>query len=245
MNGGMLARRRRLAARLLKAAVAGACLVSVFATTACDRGARDDTVAAAGDVAGARDSATSVSDGERWTDRELDVKSFSVPTEGRDSISIARKVADARRAGPESIATAASIIDRAAEEGGAMLPIKAGTNDWVCVPDDPITPVDDPVCLNKVAQRWASAIYKGSGSFRHEGLGVGYKLRGGAIASNTDPFLIRPSAGNSWVIEPPHVLLMFEDTTGLSDLPDDPAQGGPWVSWRGTPYMTVKVPIAP
>ena len=182
---------------------------------------------------------------ERYTDRSVDLNSLRVPTTGRDSASRARKTADAKRAGPGSIATDATVIDRAAEVGGPMLPVRAGRNGWVCVPDDPVTPVDDPVCLNDVAQRWASGVYMGRDSFPHVGLGVGYKLRGGALASSTDPFLIRPLEGDSWIIEPPHVILVFQDTTGLGALPDDPAEGGPWVSWRGTPYVHVKVPIAP
>lgn len=181
----------------------------------------------------------------RYTDRELDVRGVQAPKTGRDSASIARKIADARRAGPVSITDDASYIDRSAEVGGPMLPIRAGTNSWVCVPDDPITPVDDPVCLNSVAQRWASGAFMGRESFSHRGLGVGYKLRGGVTASSTDPYLIRPLDGESWIIEPPHVILIFQDTTGLGALPDHPGQGGPWVSWRGTPYMHVKVPISP
>lgn len=182
---------------------------------------------------------------QRYTDRTMDLNSLQVPKTGRDSASVALKSADARRAGPASIASDATIIDRAAVVGGPMLPLRGGRSGWVCVPDDPVTPVDDPVCLNSVAQRWASGVYMGKESFPHEGLGVGYKLRGGALASNTDPFLIRPLDGDSWIIEPPHVILVFQDTTGLGALPDDPGQGGPWVSWRGTPYAHVKVPIAP
>lgn len=182
---------------------------------------------------------------QRYTDRQPDLKSLKRPTTGRDSASVARKTTDARRAGPASIASDASVIDRAAEVGGPMLPIRAGTNGWVCAPDDPVTPVDDPVCLNPVAQRWASGVYMGKDSFSHHGLGVGYKLRGAALASSSDPFLVRPLEGDSWIIEPPHVILVFQDTTGLGALPDDPNQGGPWVSWRGTPYMHVKVPISP
>jgi len=182
---------------------------------------------------------------ERYTGRTVNLKSFDVPKTGRDSASIARKTADAMRAGPASIAGDASVIDRAAEVGGPMLPIRSGDNAWVCVPDDLVTPVDDPVCLNSVAQRWASGVYMGKDSFSHRGLGVGYKLRGGALASNTDPYLIRPLEDDAWIIEPPHVILIFQDTTGLGALPDEPGQGGPWVSWRGTPYMHVKVPLSP
>lgn len=181
----------------------------------------------------------------RYTDREVDLNALQVPETGRDSVSKAVKIADARRAGPASIAAKASVIDRAAETGGHMLPIRGGRNGWVCVPDDPVTPVDDPVCLSGVAQRWASGWYKGLDSFPHDGLGVAYKLRGGATASKTDPYLIRPLDGDSWIIEPPHVILIFQDTTGLGALPDDPSEGGPWVSWRGTPYQSVKVPLAP
>jgi len=208
-------------------------------------------VSACGEGAGGSADVAQGSSPARYTDRELDLESevnrdsTAGRRPGRDSASVARKTADARRAGPASIAAGASVIDRAAKPGGVMLPLRQGDNDWVCVPDDPVTPVDDPVCLNRPAQKWASGVYRGLESFPHDGLGVGYKLHGGALASSSDPYLVRPLEGDSWIIEPPHVILVFQDTTGLGALPDDPGQGGPWVSWRGTPYMHVKVPISP
>lgn len=255
MTSSRTQRPRRLSLRAAGLSIA-LTLAALAALAACESragdGAESDSVATRGEGSQPAQNlpvmTTAVEDTTglvRYTDREPDMSALQVPETGRDSASRARKIEDARRAGPASIAVEASVIDRAAETGGHMLPVRAGRNGWVCLPDDPITPVDDPVCLNGVAQRWASGWYKGLDSFRHEGLGVAYKLRGGATASKTDPYLIRPLDGESWIIEPPHVILIFQDTTGLGALPDDPSEGGPWVSWRGTPYQSVKVPLAP
>ncbi len=200
---------------------------------------------------GASDSTPSPADDStpkrvrKWVlDERLPNEPVPLNLAGRDSTSRAQKIADAESAGPPSVTRLAAIIDRAAEEGGLMLPLRGGNNGWACVPDDPITPAHDPVCLNGSGQKWASAVYKGDLVFEPEGLGIGYKLQGGAIASATDPYQVRPLPDEEWIIEPPHIILIFEDTTGLGHFPTKPENGGPWVSWVGTPFMHVKVPVS-
>ncbi len=60
-------------------------------------------------------------------------------------------------AAPRAIAKNATIVDQPGKEGGEMPVLRKGTNDWTCMPDDPSTPANDPMCLDKNAVDWAKA----------------------------------------------------------------------------------------
>jgi hypothetical protein len=38
-------------------------------------------------------------------------------------------------------------------------------------------------------------------------------------------------------------MVITPDAAALSALPTDPAGGGPWVMWPGTPYAHIMVPV--
>ena len=77
-----------------------------------------------------------------------------------------------------------------------------------------------------------------------EGTGIAYNLRG-SVASNTDPYASGPTAGNQWVVSPPHIMVLYADPKMLDAYPTDPKSGGPWVMWKGTPYAHLMVPVSP
>src|SRR2546422_11306268 len=60
----------------------------------------------------------------------------------------AQKIADAMKAAPRSISAKATIMDWPATEGGKMVPLRAGTNGWTCLPDFPATRGDAPMCAD-------------------------------------------------------------------------------------------------
>ena len=60
-------------------------------------------------------------------------------------------------AAPRAIAKNATIVDQSGKEGGEMPVLRKGMNDWTCMPDDPSTPANDPMCLDKNAVDWAKA----------------------------------------------------------------------------------------
>jgi hypothetical protein len=140
------------------------------------------------------------------------------------------------------LAVDATVMDWPASEGEEMTELRAGTNGWTCMPDIPHTPGNDPMCLDPVFAEWGNAWQSRTappeGSF-----GLAYMLRGGADASNTDPFATEPAAGEDWVNVGPHVMIVVPDPTMLESMTDDPETGGPWVMWKGTPYAHVMVPL--
>ncbi len=87
-------------------------------------------------------------------------------------------------AAPRAIAKNATIVDQPGKEGGEMPVLRKGMNDWTCMPDDPSTPANDPMCLDKNAVDWAKA-WKSHTEPKLSGAGMGYMLQGGGSASNT------------------------------------------------------------
>src|SRR5205823_12440312 len=100
-------------------------------------------------------------------------------------------------AAPRAIAKNATIVDQSGKEGGEMPVLRKGMNDWTCMPDDPSTPANDPMCLDKNAVDWAKA-WKSHTEPKLSGAGMGYMLQGGGSPSNTDPFATKPAEGKKW-----------------------------------------------
>jgi len=152
-------------------------------------------------------------------------------------MSQAQKIALAVSAGPEAISKNATIVDMT--DMHHLKQLRAGTNGWVCY----ASPVY-PMCLDKEWQKWMEAWMNKTG-LKIDATGIGYMLRGDKGASNTDPYATAPTADNQWVVDPPHVMVLYRDPKMLDAYPTDPKSGGPWVMWKGTPYAHVMVPVSP
>jgi hypothetical protein len=153
----------------------------------------------------------------------------------------ADRIALAMSAAPVAVSGAATIIDFDAD--GEVVELRAGTNGWLCLPDDPATPGDDPMCLDAVWQEWVGAHGNRTPPSTSR-LGIAYMLRGGAAASNDDAFATEPPAGQAWIHDGPHLMLLVPDPDRLlQGITRDHASGQPYVMWGGTDYAHVMVPI--
>ncbi len=123
-----------------------------------------------------------------------------------------------------------------------MTVLRQGSSGWTCLPNDPSTPSNDPMCLDKNAMEWAKA-WKSKAAPKLSGPGIGYMLQGGGSASNTDPFAAKPAAGESWMKEPPHIMIFPAAKLDANVYSSDPHSGGPWIMWGGTPYEHLMVPV--
>jgi len=65
--------------------------------------------------------------------------------------------------------------------------------------------------------------------------GIGYMLQGGGSASNTDPFAKKPAAGETWMKEPPHIMVFPVGKLDPAMHSTDPHTGRPWVMWGARP----------
>lgn len=120
--------------------------------------------------------------------------------------------------------------------------LRAGTNGWTCLPDVPGTPGDDPMCLDSAWMSWAQA-WQSHTPVSIDRVGLAYMLRGGTDASNTDPWATEPAPGDTWVHSGPHVMVIVPNPAHLEGLSTDPGNGGPWVMWKGTPYVHIMMPV--
>ncbi|HEY6064519.1 MAG TPA: hypothetical protein VIY96_00085, partial [Thermoanaerobaculia bacterium] len=164
-------------------------------------------------------------------------------TMAKPARSNAWKIQNALSAAPPAISKNATVMDWPATEGGEMKQLKAGTNGWTCLPDMADTPANDPMCMDKMAMAWGGA-WIGHKDPNLTTTGIGYMLQGGGSASNTDPFAKVPAAGETWMKEPPH-LMIFPATGSKLDAAayGDMHSGGPWIMFGGTPYEHLMVPV--
>ena len=151
------------------------------------------------------------------------------------------KIQNAMSAGPRVISAAATIMDMPGADG-KMAQLRAGTNGWTCVPDDPNTPANDPTCVDAGFMDWFGAW------MQHKqphltAPALAYMLQGAADASNTDPFKTKPDSGQEWVLTGPHIMIAVPDPRTLSKFPTDWKSGGPYVMFSGTPYAHWMIPV--
>jgi hypothetical protein len=154
----------------------------------------------------------------------------------------AQLIASAMKAAPASVAKGATIIAMGAD--GAMRTVRAGTNGFTCIPDNPETPGPDPMCMDANALAWAQA-YMGHQPPPTGKVGFMYMLAGGTDASNTDPYATQPTASNHWIKTGPHVMVVGADSSFYDAYPKDadPDTSVPYVMWAGTPYQHLMAPV--
>ena len=159
---------------------------------------------------------------------------FLVPSQAEAQDSDAM-IQDALSAAPATVAMNATVMD------WEQNVLREGSNGWTCFPSPPNIK-NGPMCLDEAWLDWAHA-WMTQGPVAVERVGIAYMLQGDGGSSNIDPFAEGPTADNEWVVEGPHLMLIVPDPSVFDGLPTDPASGGPYVMWRGTPYAHVMIPV--
>lgn len=178
-----------------------------------------------------------------------------VPQTSSDSISLTKsakpaeepgskeaKIRDALSAAPESVAKNATVMDFPEKEGGDLVELQKGTNDWICLPDYLASPGKDPMCLDKQGMAWLKAYITQQPPNLNQA-GLAYMLEGGSDASNTDPFAAKPTEGDDWVTAPAHTMVFPVGKLDQTVYSTDPKNGGPWIMWAGTQYEHLMIPV--
>jgi len=149
-------------------------------------------------------------------------------------------IASAMAAAPMTIAKDATIVQAAAD--GSMTQLRAGSNGWTCMPDNPKTPGHDPMCMDANALKWAEA-WMGKKTPPADNVGLMYMLAGGSDASNMDPYGEKPANGK-WVETGPHVMVVGADSLNkIYPATADPDTSKPYVMFGGTPYAHMMIPV--
>jgi hypothetical protein len=152
------------------------------------------------------------------------------------------KVENAMSAAPASIARNATIMDWPSEAKGRLRELRKGSNGWTCLPDEPSTPTNDPMCLDKMWMVWLEAFMAGAKP-RITAPGIGYMFQGGSAADNDDPSVQAPPPGKDWQIDPPHLMVLIPGKWDPAVFTKDHHSGGPYVMFGGTPYEHLMVPV--
>ncbi|HUO98762.1 MAG TPA: hypothetical protein VMU01_08840 [Rhizomicrobium sp.] len=154
----------------------------------------------------------------------------------------AKLIVSAMSAAPKAVSASATVV--ALDASGKMRTLRAGSNGWTCIPDDPSTPGPDPMCMDKNAMEFIGAMSARKPPPKGK-VGFMYMLAGGTDASNTDPFATKPTASNHWIKTGPHVMILGADQAFYDQYPKsaDPDTKAPYVMWAGTPYQHLMVPV--
>jgi hypothetical protein len=152
-------------------------------------------------------------------------------------------IANAVSAAPRAIGAHATVV-RIGEKG-EMTVLRKGANGWTCMPDDPGTPGEDPMCVDKNGMAWMHALMAHKAPDADKP-GMAYMLKGGSDASNLDPNLEKPAAGDKWVTTGPHVMILSAQAAKASGYPSGekaPDTSRPYVMYGGTPYAHIMLPV--
>lgn len=147
-------------------------------------------------------------------------------------------IKNALSAAPAAIAAGAAVMDA---EGNVL---REGTNGYTCLPDNPDSPGNSPMCLDGPWMAWAHAWMSGEEAPTVETIAFGYMLQGGNPASNIDPNAKERTDDNEWIeTDGPHIMLLAP-LSALEGMSHDPNSGEPYVMWRGTSLAHLMVPTA-
>lgn len=152
------------------------------------------------------------------------------------------KIQAAMSAAPLAVSLHATILDWPAQPSGEFVVLREGSNGYTCLPSRAGRPTPDPMCLDQIWMDWLTDRRAGRVPEK-AGIGVAYMLQGGSSASTDDPTLAQPRAGEDWVIDPPHVMILSPDPFDADYYPVTPDAGGPWILYAGTPYEILMVPV--
>ena len=155
----------------------------------------------------------------------------------------AERIANAVTAAPEEITRNATVKDWPTKEGEGLALLRQGSNGWVCLPDDPATSGNDPMCMDATFHDAVVAFFAGR-TPNVTRVGYAYMLTSDAEGSNTDPRARTPTPDNQWHHAGPHVMVMYPDAKLLDGLPTKPTPFGPYVMFPGTPIAHVMLPVA-
>jgi len=165
------------------------------------------------------------------------------PDEGPAPGTTGYKVAQALAAGPDWMASVATVEQWPLVDTAQFEVLQPGGGSWTCFPDQPASPRSDPLCADDQFLGWLTAWRAHAASPQLSGLAVAYVLKGFQVASATDPHKVRPDAGQAWVDLPPAVFVATPDASAYRGLPTTRPAAGPWVIWAGTPWAMMVVPM--
>jgi hypothetical protein len=132
------------------------------------------------------------------------------------------------------------------DDSGRMTEVRRGDNGWTCMPRDPGSPVDYPVCVDQNGLAWYQAVMSGRDPDTGK-VGYSYMLQGGSTWSNVDPTATKLPAGEKTHITiPPQIMIMnarLAEESGFPSGQAHPDTHRPFVMYGGTPSAILNIPV--
>jgi hypothetical protein len=153
-------------------------------------------------------------------------------------------IANAESAGPAEIAKRATILGWPPKMGDEFVMLRKGDNGWTCIPDNPDTPANDPMCLDDVWMEWMHAAMQKRPA-KIDRVGLAYMLQGGWAADQRDPFLMTPPPGKKPYFVGPHVMVLLPNPKELAGVSHEVYNGGPFVEGLEKDHPNILMPVAP
>ena len=149
------------------------------------------------------------------------------------------KIADALRAAPTFITKNATILDWPAEPNVEYRVLRAGTNDWTCLPGIASLPHDEPMCLDQTSLQWMKDSLAGR-TPHIDRIGVMYMLVGAWVP---DLHGTSHSADHTFHVGP-HVMIVTPHNEDLEKMNRDGSKGQVYVSHLpGRPELYLIMPF--
>lgn len=165
---------------------------------------------------------------------------------GLAPVTWAQEAEQDKQAKIESAVSAApvSVSDKATVQDWDGTVLRKGTNEWTCLPDNPETKGNSPMCLDEQWMKFMEA-FQNESTPTYDRVGFGYMVQGGEPGSNTNPYAKSSEEAEDWSEEPgpPHLMMVVPDKAMLEGMSDDPNNGGPWVMWKDSPLVHVMIPL--
>ncbi|MDB5539743.1 MAG: hypothetical protein JWQ89_1470 [Devosia sp.] len=153
----------------------------------------------------------------------------------------AEVISNATSAAPAAVGKNATVVTF--DDQMQMKTLQQGSNGFTCMPDNPASPTNDPICVDAGGMAWLTA-YNEKKDPPAGQVGFGYMLQGESAADNVDPYATEPPAGQEWMVDGPHVMIFnVADMLGGYPQGEHPDHTQPYVMWPNTPYAHLMMPV--
>ncbi len=145
------------------------------------------------------------------------------------------KIDRALSAAPPAVATAASVAEINGD--GKMTVLRAGTNEFTCLPGDPKNLDKQTMCMDQASMQWFSDLVQHKPKPTNTVPGITYMLAGGTQRSDTQPY----DKTSPLIKIGPHWMIMWPFDAKATLLPAGHKPTGTYIKWAGSPYAYLVV----
>lgn len=156
----------------------------------------------------------------------------------RKPMSDAEKIASALSSGPTFVTGNAAVLDWPTSPGGEFRVLRAGTDEWTCLPGFPDTTHDEPGCFDQVFLQFIKDSAAGR-TPNVQSVGISYMYGGKWVPNKSHA----RGTGNEFRVGP-HIMVLGLDQRLMKALNHDGSNGEPYVnSLPGHSELYLVIPI--